>query len=686
MGAQIAIRIPHFIGRMTLTAKTVVSVVLVSCLTFPPFAVYSVTAYRGSITSSFVDKAVAISRLLDSHIRNASEFGDRERLWDSLQKTLWLNPDVLWIDVNERRADTITTSISSNIAHVGRVASADNLRVLQADEIVHETITGETGKLLRLISPIHLGKQTVGTFELWLTLETVEAQIEKATFSAVLGYVVLVATFCGMLYIGLRLAVLRPIHELIGQVRRIEAGDLNAKASVAGSDEMSSLASSLNSMTDTIKTRDSELAVRNDALEGMNLELRATGKKLEKALAAAEKAEVALRKSEEQLRLIVNSLPLVVAYLDTDMRYVMINKTGTDWYKRPASAIIGKHPEDIFGPQQEIWHSKVEEALRGNAVAYEYPMSFPDGVTRDLQVMYLPSFGANGEVSGILSLVEDITERNESKAQLVQAQKMEAIGQLTAGVAHDFNNLLTVIRGNTELLAEKVGNDDAMLRATLRAAKSGAVLIQRLLAYSRQQPLQPRPTDLAELAGNMTDLLKRSLAETIDIEVVATDDLAAAMVDPGQAEIALLNLAINARDAMKQGGKLTIECRNVYLDETYAARNPEAKSGHYVVLAMSDNGTGMSAATKAHAFEPFFTTKGVGEGSGLGLSMVYGFASQSGGHVTIDSEEGRGTTVTLYLVRAEKACQPAKARHYTDNLQDRRESSLALQDEDNAAP
>ncbi len=252
----------------------------------------------------------------------------------------------------------------------------------------------------------------------------------------------------------------------------------------------------------------------------------------------------------------------------------------------------------------------------------------------------------------ICSFSRDITERMQAEERLRQAQKMETVGQLTGGVAHDFNNLLAVIHGSAELLGDQVGADDPQVRAVIRATGRGAELTQHLLAFSRQQPLRPQSIDLAELTTGMLVLLKRTLGETIEIVTDQSSDLWPVLADPGQIESALLNLAINARDAMPEGGKLTIECMNACLDEAYVAQNPETAAGDYVVMAVSDTGVGMAPEVREHAFEPFFTTKEVGKGSGLGLSMVYGFVNQSGGHVTIYSEQGEGTTIKLYLPRS----------------------------------
>jgi signal transduction histidine kinase len=265
-------------------------------------------------------------------------------------------------------------------------------------------------------------------------------------------------------------------------------------------------------------------------------------------------------------------------------------------------------------------------------------------------------------------LIVDITARKEAEAakddlqqRLRQAQKMEAVGQLTGGIAHDFNNLLTIALGNAEMLAERLGIDPAADRKTIdmirRAGERGAALTQRLLAFSRQQVLLPTQLDLNIIVRDLDELLRRALGESIEIVTKCAADLWPALADKSQVEEALLNLAVNARDAMADGGKLTIETANVWLDEAYAAVNPELNPGPYAMLAISDTGTGMSREVIERAFEPFFTTKGVGKGTGLGLSMIFGFAKQSGGHVKIYSEVGHGTTVKLYLPRGESHAQ-----------------------------
>jgi PAS domain S-box-containing protein len=256
--------------------------------------------------------------------------------------------------------------------------------------------------------------------------------------------------------------------------------------------------------------------------------------------------------------------------------------------------------------------------------------------------------------------LRDVTAEREAEAQLRQAQKMESVGQLTGGVAHDFNNLLTVVIGSLDLALGRVqGEVQSVLESALQAAERGATLVQRLLAFSRRQTLIPEVLDLNRLAADMEDLLRRTLGEDIEIELKLNPPLWAALADKGQVENTLLNLTVNARDAMPAGGKLTIETGNMHLDEDYAANSPEVMPGDYVMLAVTDTGNGMPADVLERAFEPFFTTKEVGKGSGLGLSMIYGFAKQSGGHVKIYSEVGHGTTVRLYLPRQAAAVASA---------------------------
>ncbi len=281
----------------------------------------------------------------------------------------------------------------------------------------------------------------------------------------------------------------------------------------------------------------------------------------------------------------------------------------------------------------------------------------------------------------LLALARDVSEQRQTEKRLLQAQKMEAVGQLTGGVAHDFNNLLAVIMGNAELLRDEIGQDRDTLRAVVQAALRGSELTQRLLAFSRQQNLTPQAIDLNQLVAGIRNLLARTLGATIEVDVTPYPGLWPAIADPGQVESALLNLTLNARDAMPDGGRLSISCYNLHVEDELPSKAPDLPVGDYVALAVSDTGTGMSEAVRAQAFEPFFTTKEVGKGSGLGLSMVYGFAKQSGGNVAIESTEEHGTEVTLYLPRAASQSDAEQAEAHSDISQGGKETVLVLEDD-----
>ncbi|MFW2830167.1 PAS domain-containing protein [Sphingomonas sp. ID0503] len=311
-----------------------------------------------------------------------------------------------------------------------------------------------------------------------------------------------------------------------------------------------------------------------------------------------------------------------------------------------------EHPDDRGETRQEVRElADGKETLR-----FENRFRGKDGQYRSF------SWTAVSEGDLLYCVARDVTQRRaaaealrQAEEDLRHAQKMETLGQLTGGVAHDFNNLLQVVTGNLEIVGRTLPPDLARARRAAESAMSGAqraaTLTQRLLAFARRQPLAPKRVDPNRLIASMSDLLHRTLGEVVEVEIVQAARVWPVEVDENQLENAILNLAINARDAMPDGGRLTIEVGNTFLDSDYAASETDVAPGQYVVLSVSDTGSGMDAETVKKAFDPFFTTKEVGRGTGLGLSMVYGFLKQSGGHVRIYSELGEGTTIKLYLPR-----------------------------------
>jgi PAS domain S-box-containing protein len=351
-----------------------------------------------------------------------------------------------------------------------------------------------------------------------------------------------------------------------------------------------------------------------------------------------------------------------------DFAPVMIWRSGTDalcdWFNKPWLDFVGRtmaqevgngwaenvHPDD-FDRCLEIYVSSFN-ARRPFTMVYR--LKRHDGAYRDI-LDNGAAYSRGGEFAGYFGSCIDISDRTEMEAQLRQAQKMEAIGQLTGGVAHDFNNLLQVVGGNLQLLEKDIPRDarsQRRLQNAMDAVARGAKLAGQLLSFARRQELKPQVISLGRVIRGMDDLLRRAIGDAIEIETVIAGGLWATYVDPTQVESALLNLAVNARDAMAGRGKLTIEAGNGSIDDDYAAKHVDVTPGQYVVVAVSDTGCGMPPEVIERVFDPFFTTKAPGEGTGLGLSMVHGFVKQSGGHVKIYSEIGHGTTVRLYIPRS----------------------------------
>jgi PAS domain S-box-containing protein len=399
-------------------------------------------------------------------------------------------------------------------------------------------------------------------------------------------------------------------------------------------------------------------------------------RKVAERTAALATANARLIREAEEREHAENRFQILVAGV-VDYAVFMLSPEGviTNWNKGAerikgyaASEIIGQHFHRFYSEEDRAAGVPVralETARREGKFEAEGWRLRKDGTRFWASVVINALRDSNGELIGFAKITRDITERREAQealmrtqAQLAQSQKMEGIGQLTGGVAHDFNNLLTVVIGNLETIQRQVREaspDPVRLERVadlaMRGARRAEALTQRLLAFSRQQPLNPKPVEIGRLVTGMSDLLRRTIGEQIAVETVLAGGVWRTMVDPNQLEIAILNLAVNARDAMPQGGRLTIETANVYLDDRYASDQTEVTPGQYVMIAISDTGAGMTREVIARAFEPFFTTKDVGHGTGLGLSQVYGFVKQSGGHVKIYSEVGEGTTVKIYLPR-----------------------------------
>ncbi|MBD0373775.1 MAG: PAS domain S-box protein, partial [Pyrinomonadaceae bacterium] len=416
----------------------------------------------------------------------------------------------------------------------------------------------------------------------------------------------------------------------------------------------------------------------------------------EQKRAEAEKAKLTAQIEKERQRLnnIVATVPGVVweAWGEPDAAtqrinfvndYVetMLGYSVEEWLSTPNFWLSIVHPDD----RERTALAAAANFASGRKATMEFRWVAKDGPVLWVESNSTVITDDDGQPVGLRGVTIDITERKTLEEQLRQAQKMEAIGQLAGGVAHDFNNLLTVITGYSDLAMRRLQTEDPLRRnieEVKKASDRAAALTRQLLAFSRKQVLQPKVLDLNAVVSELENMLLRLIGEDIELRTALGAELGSVKADPGQIEQVLMNLAVNARDAMPEGGKLTIETENVYLSEEYAARHIGVTPGHYVMLAVTDSGTGMDEKTRARIFEPFFTTKELGKGTGLGLSTVYGIVKQSGGNIWVYSEVGRGTTFKVYLPHVDEGAQDYKRTPEMEEVLQGTETILLAEDEE----
>jgi PAS domain S-box-containing protein len=396
------------------------------------------------------------------------------------------------------------------------------------------------------------------------------------------------------------------------------------------------------------------------------------------------RSEEALRQSHALLHAVVEGTSDAVFVKDLRGRYLLINSAGARFLGRPAGEIVGRDDGELLAPAAyQITERDRQVMATGTAQVFEETTE-SEGEKRWYLVTKAPLRDARGGAVGLIGIARDVTESKRLEEQFRQSQKMEAVGRLAGGVAHDFNNLLTVINGYTELVFGRLHPNDPSrepLAEVRRAGERAATLTRQLLAFSRRQVLQPQVVSLNVLLGELHKFLQRLIGEDIELAFAPDPDLGLTEIDPGQFEQAVINLAVNARDAMPAGGRLTIETHNVEFGAGHAGRDPDVKPGRYVLVTVADTGCGMNEATLARAFEPFFTTKASGKGTGLGLAMVYGFVKQSGGHIEVSSEPGRGTTFRIYLLRTEAPTPSSKSSPALVKIPRGTETVLLVEDE-----
>ena len=411
--------------------------------------------------------------------------------------------------------------------------------------------------------------------------------------------------------------------------------------------------------------------------------LRAWG--VQRDVTEARRSREALRQSEERYRQLVEILPDAV-FIHADGRFVFVNGAAVNLLgARCAADLVGRTVLDIIHPEyRDMVERRIRDLGEGKPVTGMLPRKLLrlDGTDIDVEVA-ARDFQHHGKPA-VLAVARDVTARLNLESQLRQSQKMEAVGRLAGGVAHDFNNLLTVITGRCNLILRGINGNAGMrqeLEEVRKAGERAAALTRQLLAFSRKQALQPKVIDLNTVIEGMSKLLHRLIGEDVELVSRLAAGLRHVKADPGQIEQVVMNLAVNARDAMPGGGRLTIETSNTRLDSPRLASLPAATAGDYVMVRVSDTGKGMSDQVQAHVFEPFFTMKEKGEGTGLGLATVYGIVRQSGGHIWLESASGKGTTFTICLPAADEALDAEEPKECREILRRGTETVLVVEDE-----
>jgi PAS domain S-box-containing protein len=545
------------------------------------------------------------------------------------------------------------------------------------------------GNRLLLFGKIALDREQIGT--VYIEADLHELRTRLLHFAGIVAAVLLASSVVVFLLASkLQRVISEPILHLASTAMMVsERKNYSLRAVKQGQDELGFLVDRFNEMLAQIQQRDEELQQHRDHLEEEVAarigELRALNVQL---LAAKEKAETA----RAQTVLLLNSTAEAIFGIDLDGNVTFCNPScvrllghtdpGALMGKQVHGLIHGSRPD---GAASTIADCPILQACEKGMAIHREDESFlrADGTSFPVEYWTYPIHRGEEIVGAVITFV-DITERKQLEWQFRQVQKMEAVGRLAGGVAHDFNNLLGVIIGYNDLLLDDISGADPRrkyVEEIRKATKRATSLTRQLLAFSRKQLLQPRVLDLNALVRDMEKMLRRMIGEDIDLTAALGSNLGCVKADPGQIEQVIMNMGVNARDAMPHGGRFIIETANADLDEAYARHHPPMPPGRYVKLAVSDTGCGMDAETQSHIFEPFFSTKEVGKGTGLGLSTVYGIVKQSGGYIWVYSEPGQGATFKIYLPRVDGAA-PARSPEKTQTeLPRASETVLLVEDE-----
>lgn len=632
--------------------------------------IYFPANLKNQTIEALSNKANSIASITAYSIAPGLVFGDDEAIEEVIKSAI-TNKDLLFIVVRNDSGRVVDS-------YARGIDAPRDYEKLHADPMF-----AESREIFHVTSPVIFNNIKVGEICLGFSLAGVHQEI--ANSRTTVAFVSLLILIIGMIAVFISSAVItKPLMKIVKSAQSIAKGDLTVRTDIKTNDEVGDLAAAFNIMVNNIESSQNKLIDLNAHLEE---KVRDRTKELSDEISERTKAELELAKSLSLLTATLESTADGILVVNNEGKIVNLNQKFIDMWSIPPEIIqSGDNQKAIdFVINQlkypDLFLKKVQELYNHPDAESEDILEFIDGKIFE---RYSQPHRLGGKCVGRVWSFRDITEKRRLEDSLRQSQKMEAVGQLAGGVAHDFNNILTVIIGYGDFLASKIPRDDPMfkdLEEIKKAAERASTLTHQLLAFSRKQILSPKVLNLNNVVGNMEKMLKRLIGEDIDMIFIPAKDLNKIWADQGQIEQVVMNIVVNARDAMPNGGKITVETANVELDEIYARTHDNVQKGPHAVLSISDTGIGMDEKTRSHIFEPFFTTKEVGKGTGLGLATVYGIVKQSGGNIWVYSEPGKGTTFKIYFPQISQDQEKSIRPEISNESLDGNETILLVEDE-----